>query len=594
MSAVLESYIEYQDYQLFWNLTFPSGNMHTVNMVFPLALFIVDIKGAHSLCGMFDSYSNISRPCVSCNCSVNNLDNPNVKCEPVLDSKMKQMIKDQTEIELKAISQHKLLENAFFNVNIGGWKYGIWGLCPAEILHQFYEGILSYTLDYFFESVLSGRSRHNLNTGIQKIIDECKKQSDRSFPVATYSMGITHTSKMKGTEKFASVFYLSLYFYTKQSKKLFEGCKGTTPNLNKWRKLFKMILFYRDWLMKDEFSRTELAEKKVLIIDMFRLFKSLVKRTEGSGLKLPKLHELLHCCRDILRHGPARGFDTCPTESNHKPLKDLSQNTQRIKSRFESQTAKRLYEDNVISTAWNDSKTTSIVLVQKKSANSNKDEQIQVKSSRQGKYFIERRILQSNRIQKYGDISNFSLVFRESPHTGAEIGNHMIFSDELKAFLQQEIISTIDDNIQSIKCFSTYKRNGLIFYGYARESTSNKANTSWARFKWQLKNNETGYIPGKCLLFIDLQGVTYKSNYPKFADELHVVIQSLEKDPTSHKNSTNYEIATKASLFKNPYFYCVSVNTICDSSFVIPDIGNEDPDQFLYIHSRDDWKTKFV
>ena len=587
--------MEYQDHQLLWELKFPTGQVHTVNLVFPLALFIVDIKGAHTICGMFDSYSNIRRPCVSCNCSSDNLDNPNTKCEEILDLKMKQMIKDQSEIELKAYSQHKLTENAFFKVNTGGWKYGIWGLCPAEILHQFYEGILSYTLDFFFDRVLSGRSRHNLNIGVQNVIDECKNQSDRAFPIATYTMGITHTSKMKGTEKFASVFFLSLYFYTHQSKNLFDGCNGPTPNLRNWRKLFKIILFYRDWLMKEEFSRSELAEKKVLIIEMFRLFKSLVKRTEGTGLKLPKFHELLHCCRDILRHGPARGFDTCPTESNHKPLKDLSQNTQRIKSRFESQTAKRLYEDNVIATAWNDSNTTSIEVIKKSKVNdTNNDNPIAVKSSRQGKYFIERRFTQSNQNQRYGDICNFSILFREKPLTGKVIGNHMVFSEELKSFLQQEIISHIDDNIQSIKCFSTYKRDGIIFYGYPRELTTGRSNTSWARFKWQLKNNETSYVPGKCLLFIDLQGVTYKSTSPKYADELHVVIQSLEKDPTSHMDSVKQEIASKAKLFKNPEFYCVSVNTIYDSSFVIPDIGNRENDQFLYVHSREHWKTKFV
>ena len=45
-------------------------------------------------------------------------------------------------------------------------------------------------------------------------------------------------------------------------------------------------------------------------------------------------------------------YDTCPTESNHRPMKALSQNTQRIKSRFEFQTALRLYEQNIITTSF--------------------------------------------------------------------------------------------------------------------------------------------------------------------------------------------------------------------------------------------------
>ena len=76
--------------------------------------------------------------------------------------------------------------------------------------------------------------------------------------------------------------------------------------------------------------------------------------TDGEGLKIPKIHELLHVCRDVLRHGPPIGYDTCPTESNHRPLKSMSQNTQRFKSRFEFQTANRLYEDIILHTAYND------------------------------------------------------------------------------------------------------------------------------------------------------------------------------------------------------------------------------------------------
>ena len=55
-------------------------------------------------------------------------------------------------------------------------------------------------------------------------------------------------------------------------------------------------------------------------------------KIEGYGLKIPKIHKLLHVCRDILRHGPSMNHDTCPTKSNHRPMKALSHNTQRIKS----------------------------------------------------------------------------------------------------------------------------------------------------------------------------------------------------------------------------------------------------------------------
>jgi len=52
-----------------------------------------------------------------------------------------------------------VVDNAFFNVQMGGWKYGIWVICPSEIIHQYYEGIVAYTLQYFTTEILTTASR---------------------------------------------------------------------------------------------------------------------------------------------------------------------------------------------------------------------------------------------------------------------------------------------------------------------------------------------------------------------------------------------------------------------------------------------------
>ena len=146
---------------------------------------------------------------------------------------------------------------------------------------------------------------------------------------------------MKGKEKFASLFYLSLYLSSSISKDVYKGLnKSVTRNkLLKWRDLFDKTLYLHDWLMQEKHSIKDVEEKAIKIKDYFQLYKSIVNRQEGNGLKIPKMHELLHVCRDILHHGPPMNYDTCATESNYRPMKVLSQNTQRIKSRFEFQTA---------------------------------------------------------------------------------------------------------------------------------------------------------------------------------------------------------------------------------------------------------------
>ena len=159
---------------------------------------------------------------------------------------------------------------------------------------------------------------------------------------------------MKGKEKFASLFYLSLYLSITESKSVYSGSNKSVQRVKllKWRELFDKTLYLHDWLMQAEHSIIDVEQKAIKIKEYFHLYKHLVKRQDGNGLKIPKMHELLHVCRDILHHGPPMNYDTCPTESNHRPMRALSQNTQRIKSRFEFQTTSRLYEQNIITTSY--------------------------------------------------------------------------------------------------------------------------------------------------------------------------------------------------------------------------------------------------
>ena len=78
----------------------------------------------------------------------------NEQCINVLHHNMHSYIRTKNSEALQEYSQYKLINNAFFNVDTGGWNHGIWGMYPSEILHQFNEGILLYALKYSFEKSL--------------------------------------------------------------------------------------------------------------------------------------------------------------------------------------------------------------------------------------------------------------------------------------------------------------------------------------------------------------------------------------------------------------------------------------------------------
>ena len=64
--------------------------------------------------------------------------------------------------------------------------------------------------------------------------------------------------------------------------------------LLKWCDYFDKTLIWHDWIMQEEDSIFDMGEKTIKIKEYFQLYKSIVNRQEGNGLKIPKMHKLLH------------------------------------------------------------------------------------------------------------------------------------------------------------------------------------------------------------------------------------------------------------------------------------------------------------
>ena len=74
--------------------------------------------------------------------------------------------------------------------------------------------------------------------------------------------------------------------------------------------------------------------------------------------------------------------------------------------------------------------------------------------------------------------------------------------------------------------------------------------------------------------------------FNRFENEIYVLIQSLSKKPSEQNNNLVQKCAMIEGLF------LVSVNTIHDACFIIPDDGNSDENNDLHINSRQTWVDK--
>ena len=107
---------------------------------------------------------------------------------------------------------------------------------------------------------------------------------------------------------------------------------------------------------------------------------------------------------------------------------------------------------------------------------------------------------------------------------------------------------------------------------------------------WQFNDGREDVVLGLCLLFIDLCNVSYKETCEvedRYENEIYVLIQSLSKKPPDNPGN----LAQPCSVLEG--YFLVSVDTIHDACYIIPDIGNMDTKNLLYINSRTTWAENF-
>ena len=612
LAKVLESFKESQNTGIVWDLKYKSGVTHRINFVFPLCFCVVDMKGAKQLCGMFDT-SNVQRPCVSCYSKLDELHFTHTHCAPVVAKNMIDMImKSRNNEDLKIVSQHSNKDNVFFNIDTGGWKYGIWGLCPSEVLHQFYEGVILYALEEFMERVLTSKYCRNLERGVGFLINCIKNQSARdTYPTGNFSLGITKIRTMKGVEKFASVFYLALFLNTDLSlTEYFDGDKEMKDNMKQklrmWRDLFTTCCYYHDWLTSKSFNRASLDGKHMKIVKFHKLFETLIHR-KGKGIKgIPKFHEFLHIVRNIAWHGPPTGYSTLPTESNHKPVKSVSKNTQQQIDTFSCQTAQRLHEMSIITSTHefiqrfskesylqkdkkrkrivqNDTKNAVVDLTRNENNTTAELNILSISSQTQRRYgsFFARYHCATKKVEFVGSEHPNAVNIA---NTDVEISK---ISHYIKNVIFPKIVQQEGEEFIHLPCFTTLVREGISFRGLSRDAPNFPG---WAMFQWRLSNDSTTEVPAKILVFLDFSNVNFKLDHVRdyVKNELHVIIHSLSTTPTDTYGGFTMSPICKSTLLEstNLLYHCVSINTIYDSTCVIPNLGNRDPFNVLYVYPR--------
>jgi hypothetical protein len=201
-------------------------------------------------------------------------------------------------------------------------------------------------------------------------------------------------------------------------------------------------------------------------------------------MKIIKFHLPTHFANDILRFGSMKNFDTGIGESHHKTeAKHPAKNTERRKSNFEYQTAKRQVENLAINIAYEDT-----VFKNDSDARNDRDEDYVESKWFRYCWFDDRQTLIKNNSKEICQWKD--KVFQNQ------------LSNICKALIQQGCVEG------PLQFFTQHNRGQFIF----RADPSYESNDpwyDWASIKWE----QEGVIPAKLLLFWHIQEDQFKHKF---------------------------------------------------------------------------------
>jgi hypothetical protein len=206
--------------------------------------------------------------------------------------------------ELKKISIHPLV-NAFWGVDFGVTRRGIYGALPPEVLHQLEKGLMMY---YHIQLVEEIRNQggdalvSELDRKARLLAPFLQHQSERSIKTKSFHRGISDIPKLSAQEMPAVLLMII-------------ACVGDDDaflpraKARQWTSLAWSLLILRSYLMADDWTKQMRDNLTVLVKQVMGDYTAVVgeSRSPGDpkeGVAFPKFHLLMHFAEFLAEFGP--------------------------------------------------------------------------------------------------------------------------------------------------------------------------------------------------------------------------------------------------------------------------------------------------
>lgn len=372
-AAILRSYVECQRSGGIKGARLNLGGIaRIVDVKVPCIFIIGDMQGGDKICGRSVYYNkDAKRICRKCNVKGEDAGNPDIECKKINMAKVVRLVANNRADILKEFSQTNV-HSAWFDVDYGKCRYGVFSAaCPVEPLHALENGLISDTLNIFFEILKQKKQGYSARLDVlaQSLAKEDRQRffssgSDPQMPRMIWKDGVSSITQMPARQRVGLMLTIVILSQTDEGRILLvpamadpeDNEDAATKRYYKMVYVFQMLLSYWSWLRQASFwSRGDVRSKqeaKDAIRRMLWELKLLWPRHTGNEWIKAKFHEMLHVPDDIERHGAPMNTHTGPTEHNHIfHVKRPVRNTQKRRDVLDHQIALRMSETHVINTA---------------------------------------------------------------------------------------------------------------------------------------------------------------------------------------------------------------------------------------------------
>lgn len=612
-----------------WLYRNAQGELQSCKLHIPIMFIIGDIEGHDKICSRKSGHNKSMKGVThSCNVQRSECGDVNAVCDDFqkFDIKLKQdcvqstrsHINDKMESEqnLKELGFYGKVVNAFFELDYGASPFGAHGACAICLLHTFKQKFPNVVVENFFRTFgksTNTKGCHIVNKSVPKLVEQCIRQSDRTFPALnSFTVSLLKAKfQLNANEKYARLLALNLFCMTTYGWNFSTAgrfCHHKGPIVAQRIKLLEESMTIYKFLAQEKFPKECCPYGQESIKRYLSLFKEVVEwrekkssttkseqmtdvQNDESGKELlslegdestdgtnqgvindttfPKFHYLTHLIKMIQHFGSALNFDGGSCESNHKYLtKSPGMRTQGRIDTFDNQTAFNLSAKIVLDRAC---RTLTLKASYGVSMNFNSEttDVLDLQDDTPGSFGIS-----VNKRSSHFSIDPKNNSFEIKWKTG-NVKPKSKFPDLTLDAIRDYILvpGWIDSTVLGFTCLDW--NNHIV-----RAHPSYRSGKSWYDYvNMHWREDDCEYVcPGKVCMFLDIR------NHPKFIDGKYVIIHSTAVYGKYFRPSTKAKKVWKtrgsSPIFtfwdKEEQCQIAHVESIRSVAFVYPDFSDED------------------